>query len=58
MHVAFWPTRVEWTDAVGTRELVDVGVGVLESVLDGGWKELKASQLFEGVDVDDIVSRE
>ncbi|KAH7390479.1 kinase-like domain-containing protein [Pyrenochaeta sp. MPI-SDFR-AT-0127] len=49
VHVAFWPTRVEWTDSAGTQELVDIGVGVLKAVLDDDWEKLLLSPLFKDV---------
>lgn len=50
VHVAFWPTRVEWTGSEGTRGLVDIGVNVLRAVQEGNMEELLAKDLFEGVD--------
>lgn len=49
VHVAFWPTRVEWTNEEGTRGLVKTGVEVLEAVLRGKWLDVSASVLFDGV---------
>ncbi|KAF2031374.1 kinase-like protein [Setomelanomma holmii] len=46
VHIAFWPTRVDWTDQKGTQELVDIGVEVLKAVLDGDVEFLKTSKLF------------
>jgi hypothetical protein len=46
VHVAFWPTRVPWTDQAGTDELVDIGVNVLTAALKGDWENLSNSQLF------------
>ena len=46
VHVAYWPTRVEWTDIEGTKELVDLGVGVLRDVLDENWDKLFVSPLL------------
>ncbi|KAH7386910.1 kinase-like domain-containing protein [Phaeosphaeria sp. MPI-PUGE-AT-0046c] len=45
-HVAYWPTRVPWTDEKGTEELVAIGVRTLKSVLEGDWEGLKESELF------------
>jgi Ser/Thr protein kinase RdoA (MazF antagonist) len=47
VHVAFWPTRVEWTDTEGTQKLVDIGVAVLKAVVDGDSEKLRASELFK-----------
>jgi Ser/Thr protein kinase RdoA (MazF antagonist) len=52
VHVAFWPTRVPWTDREGTQELVDIGVGVLNLVLSSDWEGLEHSELFKGVSSD------
>jgi thiamine kinase-like enzyme len=52
VHVAFWPTRVPWTDREGTQKLVNIGVGVLKSVLVHDWEGLKQSALFEGLSTD------
>lgn len=49
VHVAFWPTRVEWTDEEGTRKLVDEGVTVLKYVLDGEWEKVLESSLLKDV---------
>jgi hypothetical protein len=40
VHVAFWPTRVEWADREGTQKLVAIGVDVLRTATEGRWKEL------------------
>ncbi|KAF2128403.1 kinase-like protein [Dothidotthia symphoricarpi CBS 119687] len=50
VHVAFWPTRVEWTDEESTRKLVDLGVAVLDDVLDGEWEKVMKSPLLEDVE--------
>jgi thiamine kinase-like enzyme len=52
VHVAFWPTRVPWTDREGTQKLVDIGSGVLKSVLISDWERLRESVLFEGLSSD------
>jgi aminoglycoside phosphotransferase (APT) family kinase protein len=52
VHVAFWPTRVQWTDDQGTKNLVDLGVRVLTSALASDWDGLKASPLFAGLGED------
>ncbi|EUC40318.1 hypothetical protein COCMIDRAFT_109129 [Bipolaris oryzae ATCC 44560] len=49
VHVAFWPTRVEWTDAAGTQKLVDIGVGALEGMLKDDWEKVLGSPLLEDV---------
>lgn len=49
VHVAFWPTRVTWTDEEGTQKLVDIGVGVLEGVLSEDWETLLESPLLKDV---------
>ncbi|XP_014559914.1 hypothetical protein COCVIDRAFT_90644 [Bipolaris victoriae FI3] len=49
VHVAFWPTRVEWADVAGTQKLVDIGVGVLESVLQDDWDKVLESPLSKDV---------
>ena len=49
VHVAFWPTRVEWSDSEGTKQLVDIGVGVLESVVSGDWDKVMESSLLREV---------
>ncbi|KAJ4366953.1 hypothetical protein N0V83_007483 [Neocucurbitaria cava] len=49
VHVAYWPTRVAWTNGEGTRELVDIGVGVLERVLSDDWETLLESPLLRDV---------
>ncbi|CAI6333315.1 unnamed protein product [Periconia digitata] len=46
VHIAFWPTRVEWTDREGTQDLVDMGRAVLISALDGDWAKLRNCQLL------------
>jgi Ser/Thr protein kinase RdoA (MazF antagonist) len=49
VHVAFWPTRVDWIDRAGTQELVDIGVAVLTDVLEDCWEGLGNSLLFRDV---------
>ncbi|KAF2474413.1 kinase-like protein [Lindgomyces ingoldianus] len=49
VHVAYWPTRVEWTDREGTQKLVDLGVEVMKAAVDGNWEALKSSELFKDV---------
>jgi thiamine kinase-like enzyme len=49
VHVAFWPTRVHWTDQEGTQKLVEIGVGVLRAAVENDWKKLRSSELFKEV---------
>lgn len=49
VHVAYWPTRVAWTDREGTQELVDMGVEVMEAALENDWEKLLGSRLLLGV---------
>jgi len=49
VHVAYWPTRVEWSDREGTKELVDIGVAVLENIMSDDWERVLESPLLEGV---------
>jgi 5-methylthioribose kinase len=46
VHVAFWPTRVPWTDQIGTDELMGIGVDVLTAVLEDDWEKLGDSPLL------------
>jgi hypothetical protein len=48
VHVAFWPTRVEWADRGETQKLVDLGVGVMRVAVEGDWEGLRCSELFRG----------
>ncbi|KAF1994215.1 kinase-like protein [Amniculicola lignicola CBS 123094] len=50
VHVAFWPTGVEWADKEGTQKLVDIGVEMLKSVAEGKLEDIKALELFRGVE--------
>ncbi|KAF2811239.1 kinase-like protein [Mytilinidion resinicola] len=50
VHVAFWPTRVEWADEEETRELVVIGVKALNAILEEDWETVGKSELFEGVE--------
>jgi hypothetical protein len=52
VHVAYWPTRVPWTDEPGTKELVDMGISVLQMALLFDWAGLKQSVLFADVSKD------
>lgn len=49
IHVAYWPTRVQWTTEEGTRELVDLGAGMLQDVLDDNWERLLGSPVLRHV---------
>jgi hypothetical protein len=49
VHIAFWPTRVPWTDEQGTKELVQTGVDVLKAVLQDDMEFVRTSKLFEDV---------
>ena len=49
VHIAYWPTRVAWTDREGTQELVDMGVGVMEAALADDWENILGSRLLLGV---------
>ncbi|CAO2649428.1 Nn.00g068130.m01.CDS01 [Neocucurbitaria sp. VM-36] len=49
VHVAFWPTRVVWTDEKGTQQLVSIGVDALEGVLNDDWEALLESPLLKDV---------
>ena len=46
VHVAFWPTRVDWTDREGTQKLVDIGVEVIRAAVEGDWNRLEKTDLF------------
>lgn len=47
VHVAFWPTRVPWTDRDGVQKLVDLAVDVLKATVYEEWAALRASELFK-----------
>lgn len=49
VHIAFWTTRVVWTDKEGTQQLVNLGVGVMKAVLDDDWDKVFASPLLQEV---------
>jgi len=49
VHIAFWPTSVEWTDREGTQKLVDIGVSVLQAAVDANWEQLRNSELLKDV---------
>ena len=49
VHVAFWPTCVEWTDREGTKRLVDIGTAALENVVQDNWEKVLESPLLEGL---------
>jgi hypothetical protein len=52
VHVAFWPTRVPWTNEQGTKELVGIGIEVLQMALVFDWAGLKKSALFKDLSKD------
>lgn len=49
VHIAYWPTRVPWTNREGTQELVNIGAGVLQAAVDGDWDKLRKSELLKDV---------
>jgi 5-methylthioribose kinase len=49
VHVAFWPTGVEWTDNAGTKQLVDIGIAALEGILQDDWQKVLDSPLLKDV---------
>lgn len=49
VHIAFWPTRVVWTDKKGTQQLVDLGVSVLMDILEDDWEKVLESPLLRDV---------
>lgn len=51
VHVAYWPTRVAWTDREGTRELVDMGMELLKAATEGRWGVLFSKEPLKGVEV-------
>lgn len=48
VHIAFWPTRVPHTDEEGTRELVSIGVSILEAAIAEDWVAIRKFDLFKG----------
>lgn len=48
VHVAYWPTMVEWGTRAETAELVKVGLKVIELAMDEDWEGLAESELFQG----------
>ncbi|PVI02754.1 hypothetical protein DM02DRAFT_612726 [Periconia macrospinosa] len=46
VHIAFWPTRVEWADRAGTQSLVDMGAMALKAVLGGDGVQLRDCELL------------
>lgn len=48
VHVAYWPTMVEWGTRAETAELVKVGLKVIELAMDQDWEGLAESELFRG----------
>ncbi|KAF2490294.1 kinase-like protein [Lophium mytilinum] len=58
VHIAYWPTRVEWGNKEETRELVAIGVKVLTQVLEEDWEGLVKGELFDGLEgVSDLFRR-
>ncbi|OWY55168.1 kinase-like protein [Alternaria alternata] len=49
VHVAFWPTRVRWSNEEETKALVEVGVATLENILNEDWEKLLESPLLRDV---------
>ncbi|KAF2114731.1 kinase-like domain-containing protein [Lophiotrema nucula] len=49
VHIAFWPTGVQWTDREGTQNLVDIGIAVLQAAIAEDWRKLRETHLFVGV---------
>ena len=47
VHIAFWPTRVEWTDRGGTQELVAIGGEVLRTASEGKFEKLLSIYPFK-----------
>jgi hypothetical protein len=46
-HIAFWPTVVEWGDDAQIKEVVGIGMEVLEKAENGDWEWFKSSMLKE-----------
>ncbi|KAI4918460.1 hypothetical protein J4E90_002844 [Alternaria incomplexa] len=49
VHIAFWPTRIAWSDPEETRSLVDIGVATLQNVLNDDWEKVLQSPLLRDV---------
>ncbi|KAL1793577.1 hypothetical protein ACET3X_008559 [Alternaria dauci] len=49
VHIAFWPTRVKWSNEEETRILVELGVTTLENILKEDWEKLLESPLLGDV---------
>ncbi|KAF2184574.1 hypothetical protein K469DRAFT_708756 [Zopfia rhizophila CBS 207.26] len=49
VHIAYWPTRVEWTDHEGTGKLVEIGLKTMKAVVEGDWEQLRTSELLKDV---------
>ncbi|PSN59917.1 hypothetical protein BS50DRAFT_222246 [Corynespora cassiicola Philippines] len=49
VHIAFWPVGFRWTDEDGTKELVDIGVRVMKTAVEGDWEQLRRVEPLEGV---------
>lgn len=50
VHVAFWPTRVDWADKEETRKLVEIGARVLGAAVEGNWEGLRRAEVWEGIE--------
>ncbi|KAL5445511.1 hypothetical protein PMIN06_008050 [Paraphaeosphaeria minitans] len=50
VHIAFWPTRVAWTDRDGTKALVELGKDILRAASEGEWEKLFGMPLFRGME--------
>jgi thiamine kinase-like enzyme len=44
-HIAYWPSRIPWTDATGTKELISTGARLLEAVEANDIETLKKGPL-------------
>lgn len=49
VHIAFWPTRVRWSNEEETKALVEVGVVTLENILREDWEKVLESPLLRDV---------
>ncbi|KAL5382754.1 hypothetical protein DPSP01_006313 [Paraphaeosphaeria sporulosa] len=50
VHIAFWPTRVAWTDRRGTHALVELGKSILRAASESKWETLFGLPLFSGME--------
>jgi hypothetical protein len=50
VHIAFWPTRVAWTDRSGTQALVETGKRVLRAAVESKWSVLFGLPVFQGME--------